>query len=351
MFSTLSVASLALLASSPLVSATCQRYVDAAVTAAANLQSAYYTFGYINGQQPWIGAVDSFHLSELDTLAGVSTYSDIINTVFTGWEGQLDNGNSFDDVQWVSIAYLRAGNVDQAQKYYDIASTAVNTDYCGGGLFWNGNHDYKNAITNELYITTSGYLYDVTKNGQYLTNAQNTWNWLKASGMMGSNGLYNDGLSNVNGVCSNNGGTQWTYNQGALLPGLAYIYKYTGDESAVQAAWALMDSIIMGMTVDGGLREPCETTTANLCNADQQSFKGILTHYMSWFLSVSGRDNGGKYAGFLQAQADKVLQFAVGPPGFYSSLWYGSNGGAATWTASSQASALGALIAAGQQNC
>jgi hypothetical protein len=41
-----------------------------------------------------------------------------------------------------------------------------------------------------------------------------------------------------------------------------------------------MDSIIISMTVDGGLREPCETTTANLCNADQQTFKGILTHYM-----------------------------------------------------------------------
>ncbi|KAJ7350807.1 glycoside hydrolase family 76 protein [Mycena albidolilacea] len=351
MFSTLSAASLALLASSPLVSAKCQQYVDAAVTAAANLQSTYFVNGGYGSQQPWIGAVDSFHLSELDDLAGVSTYSNVINTVFTAWEGQLDNGNSYDDVQWVSIAYLRAGNLAQAQKYYDIASTAVNTDYCGGGLFWNGNHDYKNAITNELYITTSGYLYDVTKNGQYLTNLQTTWSWLKASGMMGSNGLFNDGLSNVNGVCSNNQGTQWTYNQGALLPGLAYLYKYTGDESAITSAWGIIDSIIMGMTINNGLREPCESTTQNFCNADQQTFKGITVHYISWFLSVSGRDNGSKYSDFLRAQADKVLQFSVGPAGFYSNLWYDSNAGAATWTASSQASALGALIAAGQQNC
>ncbi|KAJ7799968.1 glycoside hydrolase family 76 protein [Mycena olivaceomarginata] len=351
MFSTLSAASLALLASSPLVSAKCQQYVDAAVTAAANLQSTYFVNGGYGSQQPWIGAVDSFHLSELDDLAGVSTYSDVINTVFTAWEGQLDNGNSYDDVQWVSIAYLRAGNLAQAQKYYDIASTAVTTDYCGGGLFWNGNHDYKNAITNELYITTSGYLYDVTKNGQYLTNLQTTWSWLKASGMMGSNGLFNDGLSNVNGVCSNNQGTQWTYNQGALLPGLAYLYKYAGDESAITSAWGIIDSIIMGMTINNGLRESCESTTQNFCNADQQTFKGITVHYISWFLSVSGRDNGSKYSDFLRAQADKVLQFSVGPAGFYSNLWYDSNAGAATWTASSQASALGALIAAGQQNC
>ncbi|KAJ7721467.1 glycoside hydrolase family 76 protein [Mycena metata] len=343
-------ASLALLASSPLVSATCQKYVDAAVTAAANLQATYFVGGSYGSQQPWINAVGSFHLTELDTLAGISTYAGVIDTTFNPWFGQLDNGDSFDDVQWVSIAYLRAGNLAQAQKYYDIASTAVSTDYCGGGLFWNGNHDYKNAITNELYITTSGYMYDVTKNGQYLTNLQNTWNWLKASKMMGSNGLYNDGLSN-DGKCNNNGGTQWTYNQGALLPGLAYLYKYTGDESAIQSAWAIMDAVIMGMTVNGGLRESCESTTANFCNADQQTFKGILVHYMSWFLSVSGRDNGSKYSGFIMAQADKILQFSTGPPGFYSNLWYDANGGAATWTASSQASALGALVAAGQQNC
>ncbi|KAJ7496635.1 glycoside hydrolase family 76 protein [Mycena latifolia] len=350
MLSTLSAASLALLVSSPLAAATCQKYVDAAVTAAANLQSAYFTNGGYGSQQPWIGAVDSFHLSELDTLAGVSTYDDVINTVFTAWVGQLDNGNSYDDVQWVSIAYLRAGNLAQAQKYYDIASTAVTTDYCGGGLFWNGNHDYKNAITNELYITTSGYMYDATKDAKYLTNLQTTWTWLKASKMMGSNGLFNDGLTN-DGNCNNNQGTQWTYNQGALLPGLAYLYKYTGDESAIQSAWAIMDAIIMGMTVNGGLREPCETTDANLCNADQQTFKGITVHYMSWFLSVSGRDSGSKYSGFIMAQADKVLEFAVGPVGWYSNLWYGLNGGQATWTASSQASALGALVAAGQQNC
>ncbi|KAJ7478575.1 glycoside hydrolase family 76 protein [Mycena galericulata] len=348
--STLSAASLVLLVSSPLVAATCQKYVDAALTAAANLQSAYFTGGGYGSQQPWIGAVDSFHLSQLDTLAGVSTYSDVINTVFTAWEGQLDNGDSYDDVQWVSIAYLRAGNLAQAQKYYDIASTAVTTDYCGGGLFWNGNHDYKNAITNELYITTSGYLYDATKDAQYLTNLQTTWTWLKGSKMMGSNGLFNDGLTN-DGLCNNNQGTQWTYNQGALLPGLAYLYKYAGDETAITSAWAIMDALIMGMTVNGGLRESCESTTANQCDADQETFKGILVHYMSWFLSVSGRDNDSKYSGFIMAQADKVLQFAVGPAGWYSNLWYDSDAGSATWTASSQASALGALVAAGQQNC
>ncbi|KAK7057769.1 glycoside hydrolase family 76 protein [Favolaschia claudopus] len=355
MSSIFSAVSLALLTSS-LVSAKCQKYVDAAVAAAENLQSTYFVNGGYGSQQPWIGAVDSFHLTELDDLAGISTHADVINTVFTAWQGQLDNDNSYDDVQWVSIAYLRAGNLAQAQKYYDIASILerpprLQKCYCAPFDLVPTRVPNHGTQTNELFITSSGFLFDVTKDDNYLSNAQSTWSWLKASGMMGSNGLFNDGLTNVDGVCKNNEQTQWTYNQGALLPGLAYLFKYTGDETTITSAWAIMDAIIASMTIDGGLREPCEITTQNNCNADQQTFKGITMHWMSWFLSVSGRDNDSKYSNFIRSQADKVLQFAVGAPNSYSNLWYGANAGSAVWTASTQASALGALIAAGQQNC
>lgn len=69
----------------------------------------------------------------MDGLTGNSTHSGVINTVFNGWQDHLDNGKSYDDVQWVAIAYLRAGNQAEARKYYDIASTAVDNSYCGGG--------------------------------------------------------------------------------------------------------------------------------------------------------------------------------------------------------------------------
>lgn len=69
----------------------------------------------------------------MDQLTGQSTYSGVIDTVFNGWWDHLDNGQSFDDVQWVTIAYLQHGNLDQAKKYYDIASQAVDSSYCGGG--------------------------------------------------------------------------------------------------------------------------------------------------------------------------------------------------------------------------
>ena len=69
----------------------------------------------------------------VDALTGQSTYSSVIDTVYHGNEDYLENGGSYDDVQWVSIDYLLSGNVEMGKKYYDIASTAVDSTYCGGG--------------------------------------------------------------------------------------------------------------------------------------------------------------------------------------------------------------------------
>ena len=109
------------------------------------------------------------HLFDLvDQLTGTSDYSAVIQTAFDSQRNHLDNEQSFDDVQWVSIAYGRANDGGNQVKYYDIASTGLDTGYCGGGVFWNGKRDYKNAITSELFMTTSGYLWDSTKDEKYL---------------------------------------------------------------------------------------------------------------------------------------------------------------------------------------
>ncbi len=156
------ILSTTLLLSGPaLVHGLCQKYVAAATTAAENLQSAYFSGGTYPSQPVWISAVDAWHLQRrgfllsflfdqipsayhlVDGLTGASTYSGVINTVFTNYESQLQNGGSYDDVQWVSVAYLSAGNIDMAKKYYDIASTAVDSSYCGGGcmLFFGVSND------------------------------------------------------------------------------------------------------------------------------------------------------------------------------------------------------------------
>jgi hypothetical protein len=50
----------------------------------------------------------------------------------------------------------------------------------------------------------------------YLSWAQREWEWFSSSGLIGPDGLVNDGLT---AACQNNGGTTWTYNQGVILGG------------------------------------------------------------------------------------------------------------------------------------
>ncbi|SJL10676.1 uncharacterized protein ARMOST_14067 [Armillaria ostoyae] len=132
-----------------------------------------------------------------------------------------------------------------------------------------------------------------------------------------------------------------------------------------------MNAIITHLTVDEGLRESCESLTQTSCNADQATFKGINMYYMyasffniffahkpiavdsarAWFLKLTGKESRSKYKDFVKLQADKVLENASGPEGWYSNLWYGKGQDGAQFTASSQAAALGAFVAAGQQRC
>jgi hypothetical protein len=89
--------------------------------------------------------------------------------------------------------------------------------------------------------------------------------------------------------------------------------------------------------------------------ATRSQIAHVLILYLksrAWFLNITQRDNGSKYSDFIKSQADKVLTLAVGSkPGWYTNLWCAANAGGAQSTGSSQGSALGALVAAGQQNC
>jgi len=128
---------------------------------------------------------------------------------------------SYDDSQWVILLYykisdyLNAHGKDSSQfmgsaaDIYNYVSTAWD-DHCGGGLWWSGARDYKNAITNQLYLLTSAEGYIRTGNPIYLENAKKTSTWLLNSGMRNADGLWNDGLITSN--CQNNGQTTWTYN-------------------------------------------------------------------------------------------------------------------------------------------
>lgn len=78
----------------------------------------------------------------------------------------------FDDALWWGLAWLRAfevyGNVDYLDRSIGILDTvyrlAWESTFCGGGVWWSADRNYKNAITNELFAALSSKLALTTGN-------------------------------------------------------------------------------------------------------------------------------------------------------------------------------------------
>ena len=151
------------------------------------------------------------------------------------------------------------------------ARTTTSAAEESGGPF---DRDYKNAISNELFVQAAAELAVRLGDGGpvYLQRALTVWNWFEASGMINDDLLVNDGLYSA--TCRNNGDTTWTYNQGVLLGGLVALFRATGDDGYLARARELADASTTSesLHVDGVLTEPCEPTG---CDVNGPSFKGI----------------------------------------------------------------------------
>ena len=250
----------------------------------------------------------------------------------------------FDDNGWWGLAWVAAYDLTGESRYLDAARTIFARNLagwdgvCGGGLWWNTERTYKNAITNELFITLAARLHQRTPDDRdYLSWALRGWQWLTARALIGPNGLVNDGLT---ANCANNGGTAWTYNQGVILGGLAALYDSTGDRAYLAHGEYIADAALSGLTsADGILTEPCEAT-ADGCNGDGTQFKGIFARHLHEFYQRSGKP---AYREFLLANADAVWDRARNSRDQLGLRWGGPFDRA---DASRQSSALEVLTAA-----
>lgn len=182
-----------------------------------------------------------------------------------------------DDTGWWGLAWIAAYDLTGDGRYLETARADADhmaahwTPDCGGGVLWNQHETYKNAITNELYVHLNAALHNrIPGEATYLQRARDGWAWFDASGMINSDGLVNDGITEG---CANNGDTTWTYNQGVLLGGLVELHRATGEQALLDRARALADASTGSEYLNPGgvLREPVE---ADDCFGDGASFKG-----------------------------------------------------------------------------
>ncbi len=255
----------------------------------------------------------------------------------------------FDDNGWWALAWVAAYDLTRDHRYLDAARTifAHNQtgwdDICRGGLWWNEARRYKNAITNELFLTLAARLHlRAGGQGDYLTWALREWEWLWSSGLIGTGGLINDGLTSD---CANNGGTAWTYNQGVILGGLAALYQITGDCAYLRRGESIADAALRTLTSPpsangpGILTEPGRGSAAG-SKGDHTQFKGIFVRHLHDFYLQSRRP---AYRAFILANARSIWDNARNADNQFGLRWTGPFDRA---DASRQSSALDALNAA-----
>jgi predicted alpha-1,6-mannanase (GH76 family) len=254
--------------------------------------------------------------------------------------------NKYDDDEgWWALAWIDAYDLTGTQDYLAMAETIFaniaaewDTATCGGGVWWQKPNNYKNAIANELFLTVAASLANRTTgstSAAYLAWAQKEWTWFKASGMINSHNLINDGLTSTHpNACTNNGHTTWTYNQGVILGGLVELYKADQDPTLLPQAEAIANAAIANLTVNGILVE------SSVSGSDAPQFKGIFVRNL---VVLNNAVPNARYKTFVDANANSIWANDQGRGYEFGALWQGPFDSA---DATRQSSALDALVAA-----
>lgn len=239
--------------------------------------------------------------------------------------GRHPNSKLTSHHSWHGTQY-RTPAAHRARVFYELAAQGWDTLLCGGGMIWSPwLTPYKNAITNELFVSASidMYLYfpgdpidspvmesrlqddgfvSLPRNPIHLDAAITAYKWLKDSNMTGANGLYGDGF-HIRGWTPKDPGTGkcdvlntmvYTYNQGVILSGLRGLWLATGKRHYLEDGHDLVKSVMKatgwpaksghtwhGLGRGGVLEEACDST--GLCSQDGQTFKGIFFHHFAEF--------------------------------------------------------------------
>ncbi|MBB5866821.1 hypothetical protein F4553_000200 [Allocatelliglobosispora scoriae] len=254
---------------------------------------------------------------------------------------------AIDDVAWWGLTWVRAYDLTGDTAYLNEAVIIANyvagfwdPGSCGGGVWWNRERTYKNAVTNGLYIRLTAALHNrIGGDTAWLAKANTAWNWFAASGMINAAGLVNDGLTQG---CANNGQPVWTYNQGLAIGAAVELWRATGNAALLTTARRLADA---GTTsadlVRGGvLTERCDLP-GQTCDDNAKQFKGVMLRYLSELNEVTS----GAYLPFIRTQANTIWSASRDSLNQLGQHWSGEAPNVRDWR--TQASALSALLAAG----
>jgi predicted alpha-1,6-mannanase (GH76 family) len=257
--------------------------VFTAFNSAFQQASGYYP-GWWTGAEEIEMAEDAYENSPTATRANnvANACNQFIANHGSNWTASGGNFNKFnDDISWAVIAmargYLITGNTtfrNTAKSNWDaMYARGWDTNYMGGGLWWNTDNMYKNAAVNGPAAIAACLLYYIYGDSSYLTKAQAIYGWERRVLLNTGTGSIADGINYPNTTTS---GGPLTYNQGTFIGAANLLYRATGLPNYYQDAILVGKYTQNNMTSSSILPEYSSGT-------DLSGFNGIFARWMARF--------------------------------------------------------------------
>ncbi|KAK6390095.1 hypothetical protein LTR65_005908 [Meristemomyces frigidus] len=266
-----------------------------------NLPDPYYwweagaMFGHLVDY--WYYTGDTTYVDE--TVAAICYQAGTTGTFMPSNQSETE-GN--DDQSFYAFAALDAAELNfheplsgypswlaMAQAVFNTQAVRWDTTTCGGGLrwqifTWNNGYTYKNVPANGAFFMMGARLARYTGNTTYVDWATKAWDWFEDSVLYDNSTFQvNDGSSDL-ANCTSADHTQWSYNYGLYVGGLAYLYNHTED-----AKWLIPLNGILNATLtrffpvaDGDdvmVEVTCEPY--GNCDTDDFTFKSFTLRWLA----------------------------------------------------------------------
>jgi len=263
------------------------------VTDSDTVFTAYNTAFQVSGYYPgwWTGAEeiemaeDAYESSPTPARQTIvsNACNQFISNHGSSWTVSGGNFNSFnDDISWAVIAFSRGYLITGSATFRNVAKSnwdamynrGWDTNFTGGGLWWNTDNLYKNAAVNGPAAIAACLLYNIYGDSSYLTKAQAIYAWERRVLLNTGTGSIADGINYPNTTTS---GGPLTYNQGTFIGAANFLYRATGLPSYYQ------DAILVGKYTQKSMCSAAGIMPEYSSGTDLSGFNGIFARWMARF--------------------------------------------------------------------